>query len=76
MEKAETTRKRLSPRKQSWIAVTIPYVVFAIAVAFLPIHLALIPVVVSALGAGCSGCSRSVRFAAPVLLHCRSTSSA
>ena len=52
MEKVETTRRRLSPRKQSWIAVTIPYVVFAIAVAFLPIHLALIPVVVSALGAG------------------------
>ena len=52
MEKVETTRRRFSPRKQSWIAVTVPYAVFAIAVALLPIHLALIPVVISAVGAG------------------------
>jgi len=52
MEKVETTKRRFSPRKQSWIAVTVPYVVFVIAVAFLPIHLALIPVAIAGLGAG------------------------
>ena len=52
MEKSKTTRRRLSPRKQSWIVVSVPYVVFAISVALFPIHLALIPVVISALGAG------------------------
>jgi hypothetical protein len=48
----KTRKRRLSPRKQSWIAVTVPYVVFAVAVSLLPIHLALIPVAIAALGAG------------------------
>lgn len=52
MENVQTTRRRLSPRKQSWIAMTVPYVVFAVAVALLPIDLALIPVAVSAIGVG------------------------
>lgn len=41
-----------SPRAQSWIVLTIPYLVFAIAVALLPIHLAAIPVVLTFVGAG------------------------
>ncbi len=52
MEKAKSKTRALSPRKQSWIAVAVPYLVFAIAAALLPIHLALIPLVISALGAG------------------------
>ncbi len=52
MESGERTKRRLSPRKQSWVAVTVPYVVFAISAAFLPVSLALIPVAVAVLGAG------------------------
>lgn len=52
MENEKSTKRRLSPRRQSWIAVTVPYVVFAVAVALLPIHLALILVAISAIGAG------------------------
>ena len=52
MEKLALSKRRFSPRRQSWIAVTAPYVVFAIAFALLPIHLALIPVAIAAVGAG------------------------
>ena len=52
MENLESSKRYLSPRKQSWIAVTAPYVVFAVAVGLLPIHLALIPVAIAAVGAG------------------------
>jgi len=52
MEMVSLSKTRLSPRKQSWIAITTPYVVFVVAVALLPIYLAVIPIVLAALGAG------------------------
>jgi len=46
------TKQRISPRTQSWIAVILPYLTFVVAVSSLPIPLALVPVIVSSLGAG------------------------
>jgi uncharacterized membrane-anchored protein YitT (DUF2179 family) len=67
MEKLKSMRKQLSPRRQSLIAVMVPYGVFAVAVALFPIHLALIPVAITAIGAGvfrllqkCASCGTSL----------------
>jgi len=67
MEEMDNGKRWLSPRKQSWVAVIVPYLVFVLAVSFLPIHVALIAVAAAALGAGafrllqkCPACGVSV----------------